>query len=152
MLLPPGCSPGTLRSGRSSLRPSFFEGILRLVELPGRGRGRDSPGEPGCCRGRGICSGNVELAKRVSLQHPLTLSPEPLDPEFGTQTRTVHQLPRGQGALGSGLWQPHGHRSKPPACCTATRAPQQPASRGRWALTPSRPRASISVPSAVQVM
>lgn len=71
MLLPPGCSPGTLRSSTSSLLPSFFEGILRLVELPGRERGRDSPGEPGCCRGRGICSGNVELAKRASLQHHL---------------------------------------------------------------------------------
>lgn len=126
MLLPPGCSPWTLRSSTSSLRPSFFEGILRLVELPGKERGRDSPGEPSCCRGRGICSGNVELAKRANLQHHLTLSAEPLDPEFGTQTRTVHQLPRGQGALGSGLQQPHRHGSKPPACCTTTRAPSSP--------------------------
>lgn len=68
-------------------------------------------------------------------------------PEFGTQT--VHQRPRGQGALDSGSGTDTGPSHLPAA---SRREPPAAASRGRWALTPSRPRASISVPSAVQVM
>lgn len=103
-----------------------------------RERGRGSPRAPGCCRGRSVAQ--IWNWPRELSPHHLLLALEPSEPEFETQTRTSHRLPRGQDDPGSRLGQRHGRGSKPPAHCSRTTTPAARFSRppGSDPLAPPR--------------